>query len=132
MHLKALSLALVAAGLAGCGTRSDGSINAVAGATPALAQPAKDIEKSPGSILVTDSDISDRHYRSLGDISVTVSKWTIFDADPTPAKVNEALQEQAAKLGADAVILVRYGTVGMGMFTWGKLDGNGRAIAFEP
>jgi len=77
-------------------------------------------------------DISDRRYRSLGDISVTVSKWTIFDADPTPAKVNEALQEQAAKLSADAVILVRYGTVGMGMFTWGKLDGNGCAIAFEP
>ena len=70
-------------------------------------------------------------FHSLGDISVTVAKNTIFDDDPTPALVDEALRKRAAELGADAVILVRYGTVGMGVFTWGKIDGNGRAIAFD-
>jgi hypothetical protein len=71
-----------------------------------------------------------RPLSSLGDISVTVAKWTIFDDDPTPQKVNDALREKAAQLGANAVVLVRYGTVGIGALTWGKLDGSGRAIAF--
>ena len=79
---------------------------------------------------MTQDDITDRPYRALDDLSVTVAKWTIFDADPTPAKVDQALRAKAAKLGADAVILVRYGTVGIGAFTWGKLEGKGRAVVF--
>ena len=35
------------------------------------------------------------------------------------------------KLGADAVIHVRYGTVGIGFVSWGSLDGKGRAIVFK-
>ena len=39
---------------------------------------------------------------------------------------------EAAKIGADAVIQVRYGTVGMSwMVSWGSLDGKGRAIAYD-
>src|ERR1700750_596040 len=78
-------------------------------------------EKDPSTIQVLTTDITDRKYRSLGDISVTVSKNTIFDSDPTPALVDQALRERAAKLGADAVILVRYGTVGIGLLSWGVL-----------
>lgn len=113
--------------LSACGTRSSESVSPVAGAqsTPVTAGSTK-----PESIVITTGDITDRPYRSLGDISVTVSKWTIFDADPTPEKVNDALRAKAAELGANAVVLVRYGTVGIGALTWGKLDGSGRAVAF--
>ncbi len=119
----AMALALVA-----CGTRASSSVTPTTGADPA---PAAGVPaKVPQSVIVTQNDITDRPYRALGDIDVTVSKWTIFDADPTPAKVDDELREKAASMGADAVVLVRYGTVGIGAFTWGKLEGKGRAVAF--
>lgn len=67
----------------------------------------------------------------LADIEATVNKTTIFHDDPTPQLVNEKLREEAAKLGADAVILVRYGTVGVSLMSWGSLDGKGRAVVFK-
>jgi hypothetical protein len=88
------------------------------------ARPAAQIE-------IIEGDVTDRPYKSLGDVSVTVNKVTIFNADPTRDMVNQRLRTEAAKLGADAVIQVRYGTVGIGALSWGSLDGKGRAIAFE-
>ncbi|WP_282607482.1 hypothetical protein [Pelagibius sp. Alg239-R121] len=99
--------------------------------TKAEAKAAPAEKTNPADILVTKDDIEDRPYRVLGDINVTVNKTTLFHPDPTPALVDEELREEAAELGADAVILVRYGTVGVGLASWGSLDGNGRAIAFE-
>ncbi len=75
--------------------------------------------KSPDSILVTKEDISNKKYKILGDISVTVRKTTIFHKDPTPVLVDEKLKVKAAELGADAVILVRYGEVGISLMSWG-------------
>jgi uncharacterized protein YbjQ (UPF0145 family) len=116
--------------LAACGHRTSSSVALPAGADAApLATVAS--PKDPATIPVMTTDITDRKYHALGDVSATVSKNNIFEKDPTPAMVDEALQKEAAKLGADAVILVRYGTVGIGVFTWGKLDGNGRAIVFD-
>jgi hypothetical protein len=88
-------------------------------------------EKAPSQIIVTESDIPDRPYVTLGDVSATVSKWTIFDHDPTREKVADALREKAAAMGADAVVLVRYGTVGIRATSWGELDGTGRAVSFK-
>jgi hypothetical protein len=115
--------------LSACGTRSSVSVTPVTGAQPSAVTTAT-TPTNATSVIVTKDDITNRPYRSLGDISVTVSKWTIFDADPTRQKVDDALREKAAQLGANAVILVRYGAVGIGAFTWGKLDGSGRAIVF--
>jgi uncharacterized protein YbjQ (UPF0145 family) len=56
---------------------------------------------------------------------------TIFNADPTREMVNQRLRNEAAKLGADAVIQVRYGTVLIGALSLGSLDGRGRAIVFQ-
>lgn len=78
-------------------------------------------------IIITENDIPDKKYKVLDDISVTAGKTTIFHDDPTKENVNNLLKKKAAKLGADAVILVRYGTVGIGM-SWGDLKGNGRAV----
>jgi len=111
--------------LSGCATWSTSSVDnnessAIAGGET----------KSPQSIIITESDIVDKKYKLLGDIEVTVNKTTIFHDDPTREMVNSELQEEAAKLGADAVTFVRYGTVGMSPLSWGSLNGKGRAIVF--
>lgn len=112
--------------LSACGTYSTSSSTPAANA-PTAARAAK----TPDQVIVTENDINDRPYTSLGDISVTVRKVTIFDSDPTKEKVNDALKEEAADMGADAVVLVRYGTVGIGLMSWGQMDGNGRAVVFQ-
>ncbi len=87
--------------------------------------------RAPDQIQIIEGDVTDRPYKSLGDVSVTVNKVTIFNADPTREMVNQRLRNEAAKLGADAVIQVRYGTVGISPLSWGSLDGKGRAVVFE-
>jgi hypothetical protein len=87
--------------------------------------------RAPADIQIIEGDLTDRPYKSLGDVSVTVNKVTIFNADPTRDMVNQRLRNEAAKLGADAVIQVRYGTVGIALLSWGSLDGKGRAIVYE-
>ena len=115
--------------LSACGSYSTSSVKPATGAS-ATATPAK-ASKSAADVLLTEGDITDRPYTALGDISVTVRKVTIFDADPTKEKVGQALKEKAASMGADGVVLVRYGTVGIGFTSWGVMDGNGRAIVFQ-
>jgi hypothetical protein len=129
LRVSSVLLILLCLGLAGCGTRASSDISAPAGAAAPAAKATA--HKDPSQIPVLTTDVTDRKYHSLGDISVTVSKNTIFDSDPTPAQVNDELRKRAAELGADAVILARYGTVGIGVFTWGKLEGSGRAIAYD-
>ena len=122
------SAILLAAVLSSCGLRSSTTVSPSAGAVPAAGLlPHTD----PARLLVTEKDITNRKYHALGDIQVTVSKYTIFDDDPTPARVDEALRVKAAEMGADAVILVRYGALGIGVWSWGTLDGNGRAVAYD-
>jgi uncharacterized protein YbjQ (UPF0145 family) len=87
-------------------------------------------QKLPQDIFITEKDIGERKYKVLGNIEVTVNKTTIFHKDPTREMVNEKLRKEASKLGADAVILVRYGTVGMSMMSYGALNGRGRAIVY--
>ena len=84
----------------------------------------------PSQIALTENDITNKKYRVLGDIDVTVNKTMIFNEDPTRAHVDAQLREKAAVMGADAVVLVRYGTVGIGLMSWGSLDGKGRAVQF--
>jgi hypothetical protein len=123
LRLSAVCLSLIL--LAGCGTWSTQSSRLAPGVQPVAAK------KAPADITLSENDITERPYRSLGDIKVTVHKATIFDHDPTRAGVDDALRERAAELGADAVVLVRYGTVGIGALSWGQMDGNGRAVAFQ-
>lgn len=124
------SLLIVAAvALASCGTRTESSVKPTLDGTQAAAikLPAKPAQ----SVVVTENDITDRRYAAIADIEVTVKKWTIFDADPTREMVADALRKKAAEMGADAVVLARYGTVGIGLFTWGQMDGQGRAVVFK-
>jgi len=85
----------------------------------------------PAKIVITEGDIGDRPYETIGDISVTVNKTTLFHPDPTKELVAQKLRDEASEIGADAVILVRYGTVGVSFMSWGSLDGKGRAVKFK-
>jgi hypothetical protein len=120
--------------LSGCGTyyTSDVKVkNDTSSETKTHQSPSKATSKTPlEKISVTQMDTEKPHI-SLGDIHVTVRKATIFDADPTHEDVDQALREEAYALGADAVILARYGTVGLSAFSWGAIEGNGRAIAYQ-
>lgn len=109
----------------GCATWSTGSIDSSTATTT-----APNIQTNPSAIIVTTKDITDRKYQVLGDISIKVRKTTVFHPDPTPEQVNKKLQEKASQLGADAVIFVRYGQVGVSLWSWGALEGNGRAVKF--
>lgn len=120
--IAAISSVLVS----GCATWTAGEVTNVRSTTTFETK-----QTTPERIMLTDGDISDRPYIVLGDVSVTVNKTTIFHADPTKEMVNEKLKEEAAKLGADAVTHVRYGTVGISLMSWGSLDGKGRAVQFK-
>lgn len=109
-------------------TSGAGTAPAQSASVPAASKAV--VATDPAAIIVTKEDITDRKYESLGDIKVTVNKTTLFHDDPTPALVDKELKAEAAKLGADAVVLVRYGTVGVSLFSWGSLDGQGRAVKF--
>jgi hypothetical protein len=115
--------------LNGCATWSTSSVET---GEASKAPQTKEVRYRPpaNEIIISENDISERPYQSLGEIEVTVNKTTIFNADPTRAQVDLKLRERASELGADAVVLVRYGTVGISAFSWGSLNGKGRAVRF--
>ena len=112
----------------GCATWStasvDGGDKATVGAIATTKTPA-------AQIVLTDQDVVDRKYAVLGDITATVNKTTVFHPNPTREMVNEEFRKKAHEMGADAVILIRYGEVGVSLMSWGSLEGKGRAIKFN-
>lgn len=125
--LKPISAALLLVAVSGCATWSHGSVDRNEQQTNAALKPT-----SPDKVQLFNNDLAGKRYSSLGDITVTVNKTTIFNADPTKEMVNQKLRERAAELGADAVILVRHGSGGVSFMSWGSLEGKGRAVKFLP
>jgi uncharacterized protein YbjQ (UPF0145 family) len=127
MNIKIYTILTSALLVTACSpTWSTGSVN-----QSDVQKSAKVAATNPADITVTEGDIKNRKYVSLGDISATVNKTTAFNKAPTKEDVNNALRQRAAKLGADAVILARYGEGGISLFSWGSLEGKGRAIKFK-
>lgn len=127
MRAKVIFPLLFSFAVTGCATWSTSAVDNSA-ADIVSGQVAK---KQPSEIQVTEGDITDRGYKLLGDISVTVNKTTLFHPDPTREMVTEKLKEKAAELGADAVVLARYGKGGISLVSWNSLEGKGRAIKFD-
>lgn len=139
-HLRILAV-LGAILVAGCQTWAQTEFKATA--QPASAQAtsaagsantgsstANRSPRSPGQVILTTQDITDRPYQVISDIEVTVNKATVFHANPTPALADIKLREEAAKVGADAVIKVQYSDVHVSFLSWGSLDAKGQAVAF--
>lgn len=128
-HLSSLGLAtLAAAFLSGCATWSTSNVDSSGADVKVTTEQSQ--KKNSSDVLLTDGDMPGRKYASVGDVTVTVNKTTIFHPDPTREMVNEKLREKGAELGADAVIFVRYGNGGISFVSWGSLEGKGRAIKF--
>lgn len=113
-------------GLQGCANWSTSSVDQPEGAVVSGAN----TPTHPDMVIITEGDIKGRSYNIIGDITATVNKPTMFSADPTPNMVAAKLREEAAKIGADAVIQVRLGKVGVTLWSYGSLEGKGRAIKF--
>lgn len=127
MRVTILGPLLLSVLLTGCATWSTSSVdNSAADITTSQVK-----KKQPSEIQVMEGDITDRSYKLIGDVSVTVNKTTVFHPDPTKEMVTEKLKEKASELGADAVVLARYGKGGMSLMSWGSLEGKGRAIKFD-
>lgn len=65
----------------------------------------------------------------LGELKVTVNKTTAFNADPTVQQVEQKLREDAAKLGASAVVETQISSVKVSPLSWGSRSGTGVAVA---
>lgn len=128
-YAKGMAAAAVLLILAGCGPTWS-TVELETGPDAAASTTNERAPTEAGDVLVTENDISDRPYVVLSDLTVTVNKTTIFHKDPTREMVDDELRKEAAKIGANAVILVRYGTVGISLMSWASLDGQGRAVAF--
>lgn len=127
MRVRILCSILLCMSMTGCATWSTSSVDNSAADITAGQGP----KKQPAQIQVTESDITDRKYKMLGDISVMVNKTTLFHPDPTREMVTEKLREKASEMGADAVVLARYGKGGISLMSWGSLEGKGRAVKFD-
>ena len=128
-------MGIAALAFSGCATWSTSDVQVPSMAPSTVAAPASaPTARTPTTVdkvPLFEGDVSDRAYEAIGDITVTVNKTTIFHPNPTREMVTERLKEEAAKLGADAVIHVRYGTVGISGMSWGSLNGKGRAIVYK-
>jgi hypothetical protein len=82
-------------------------------------------------IILAEDNLPSRKYSELGPIEVSAKKLTLFHKDPIKEQANEALNERARALGADAVINITYET-GIGFTTWGYIDAKGTAVKFLP
>lgn len=128
LTIKIAMLAFSCFSLLGCSTWSTSGIKPATGDSQ-VRSAKKTVSSDKVSII--ESDITDRKYQVLGDVEATVNKTTAFNKSPTKDQVNAKLQQEAAKIGADAVIMVRYGDLGPSFFSWGSLNGKGRAIAYN-
>lgn len=83
--------------------------------------------------IITEGDIADRAYEPLGPIKVSWGPATALDHEPTRESVNIRLTAAARKMGADAVVRVRYTARSASVMSWGGMQADGIAIQyFQP
>jgi uncharacterized protein YbjQ (UPF0145 family) len=95
-------------------------------------------KKAPTYVVVNEEvgvpvfayDITDRPYKSLGEIEAGVRKATVFSKEASQAKIYRNLWERAEKLGADAVVNAKYGNSHISVMSWGKTKATGTAVKF--
>ena len=85
---------------------------------------------APSSIAVFERDVA-QPYDVLGDVQVILRQRSAFGESPTRERAIRALQEQAGRLGAHAIVMVSFGQVGMSWWSHQELRGHGRAIRFR-
>jgi uncharacterized protein YbjQ (UPF0145 family) len=77
-------------------------------ANAVAAAPSPRMPTPEAMILLSDQDITYRPYTVLGEISATVHQTSLFRKIPIRVDLDRALRAEAAKLGADAVVMIEY------------------------
>lgn len=80
--------------------------------------------------MLTESDLAGRRFVRLGPVSVTVHQKSMFPKMSEMQQTQEALRAKAFRMGADAVINVKYKMTN-GMFSKDGDTGSGVAVRFE-
>jgi len=80
-------------------------------------------------IVVTELDIMDRPYTILGDVSASESPMMLF-SKVDKADVVIKLREEAAKMGADAVVYVTYTEHEGSWKSRAHIEAKGKAVKF--
>lgn len=85
---------------------------------------------TPAMILLSDQDLAGQRYVRLGDVSAVTHQKSLFPKTPALETLKSALQAEAAKLGADAVIEVKY-KMGNALMSSEGNKASGVAVRFE-
>jgi hypothetical protein len=59
-------------------------------------------------IILSEQDLPQQRYVKLGEVRGSAFHTSVFMKVPMRAQLNAQLREQAAKLGANAVVLIKY------------------------
>ncbi len=86
---------------------------------------------SLSDIIVSENALPGRSYDRLGPLKVTVNKTTALHPAPTREAVIAKLQEDAAKLGGNAVIEATISETQISAFSWGTRTGTGTAVRLK-
>jgi hypothetical protein len=81
--------------------------------------------------IVTEGDVADRPYSQLGTVTAKAGKLTWVSKNPNYDDVDAKLRDKARRMGADAVVRVRYLPTGASMMSWGGIKAEGVAIKYE-
>ena len=81
--------------------------------------------------IITEGDIADRPYEELGPVHAARGRGTFFDRQPTRESVNIRLTEAAQRMGADAIVRVRYSGRSVSAMSWGGMQADGVAIRYR-
>lgn len=81
--------------------------------------------------VVTEGDISDRPYLPIGTVTAKAGKFSWVSRNPDHSDVDRKLREKAQRMGADAVIRVRYTPTGASLMSWGGIKAEGLAIRYS-
>ena len=84
----------------------------------------------PAQIIVVANDIPEPYY-VLADLDVVVRQRSAMGDTPRRDVAVQALREQAARIGAHAVVLTTFGEEGMSFWSYHELRGHGRAVRFR-
>ncbi len=119
--IRAVFLVCAALALSACDTWATSNL-------PRDLPPQTSAPADPGSIVVTQDSMSGGSYTALGELRVSVNKTTAFHPAPTREMVIEKLREDAARLGANAVINAKVSEVRVSPLSWGTRTGTGTAV----
>jgi len=82
---------------------------------------------APSQVQVSEGDLAGQ-YTVITDLKVSVNKTTAFHPSPTREAVIVKLQEEAASVGANAVINAKISNIQVSAFSWGARTGTGTAV----